>query len=34
MDPIAFFIANDIQRRSLEGARPPRRRTRRAPARR
>jgi hypothetical protein len=29
MDPIAFLIANDINRRALEGAEPPRRRTRR-----
>jgi hypothetical protein len=29
MDPIAFFIAKDMSRRALEGAEPPRRRTRR-----
>jgi hypothetical protein len=28
MDPIAFFIARDVQRRALEGAQPPRRRDR------
>jgi hypothetical protein len=32
MDPIAFLIANDVSRRTLEGARPPRRRTARRPA--
>jgi hypothetical protein len=31
MDPIAFVIAKDYQRRVLEGAQPPRRRTRRRP---
>jgi hypothetical protein len=29
MDPIAFFIARDVSHRALEGAGPPRRRTRR-----
>jgi hypothetical protein len=30
MDPIAFLLANDVSRRALEGAEPPRRRTRRS----
>jgi hypothetical protein len=29
MDPIAFLISNDLQRRVIEGAQPPRPRTRR-----
>jgi hypothetical protein len=29
MDPIAFLIARDFQRRVIDGAQPPRRRTRR-----
>jgi hypothetical protein len=33
MDPIAFFIARDLQRRALEGSGPARRTTRRRPRR-
>jgi hypothetical protein len=33
MDPLAILIAHDVQRRLIEGAQPPRRRTRRPAAR-